>query len=676
MGEERASEEGLDAHHHRGGRQPSGDTMDRIVSDPEGTPPRGADEPRQSIEDSPLSHKSFLHGTPLSQRRRSIDEWSFDMNQASLIASTPYLPRNTVLDDIRQREIDSLKEQNVATSRLDGIRDGSPKDVRRPRSASTRSAQDQAAEVALDPTSPSQSASDLRLHRRTNSWQAVGKAPAPTGQGLESSPIAVYKKTSETIGIVDNRLLANQATPARRPPNRKDDSHDLLRRLARASSTPSPGPSRTETLRSQPASTKQLGSSSQTAVADTSPLNPAITETLTGREDDAHESVRNARRAANVGATPKSGERSMLDPKTPIVTGAWVDTMIETPAPMTAQQPTGRSQVSGSPRKRLPPGDATENPRPTIGQEESQRAQMKVSRPDLPRSVLDAIVEQARASVRQRGADYGDSTINSLEELITPMTDNPESGGADDDTIALDIPSAAPRNESERRRQEELLHIREMDQKLRSTRTSLRDTSRGIRRVEEQIERNGQSNDRSALDDHNPDRGRFVHREQKCPCAETGHPQFSLWSGLKLLFYDSSRASKRHGWGLTWLSILLLTFITWFVLENICCEIWGHHTYASSYKEYGVVWGAPEYPYVLPTMTYRAFIRPWWQPLYTCARWVWKVLGRGNEDVVQSNARTTAARIAERILVKDQTRVAFEEEAASVLGMAADEVVR
>ena len=98
--------------------------------------------------------------------------------------------------------------------------------------------------------------------------------------------------------------------------------------------------------------------------------------------------------------------------------------------------------------------------------------------------------------------------------------------------------------------------------------------------------------------------------------------------------------------------------------------------YARSYKGYGVVWGAPEYPYVLPTMTYRAFVRPWWRPLHSSITWTWRAAGFNGEDMVHSTARTTAGKIAERILIKDQTRVRFEEEAASVLGMTADEVVR
>ncbi|OAG08370.1 uncharacterized protein CC84DRAFT_1162338 [Paraphaeosphaeria sporulosa] len=668
------------------------DTVDRLALDPEHTPPRDADEPRQSIEDSPLSHKSSFHGTPSSQRRRSIEDWSFDMNEASLIASTPYRPRNTMLEDIRQREIESLKEQGVATDRLDRIRETSPEEIRRPRSASTKSATVQENVTKQEETSPEQGLSELRLHKRNKSWQAVGKAPAMTGEGTEGSPIVVYKRSSETIGMVDSRLLAGQSN-VKPPAARRDDSRDLLRRLARASSTPSPG--RPELSRPQVAPTSQTGSSSRTMVTETSPSAHTVREgsgavsvtehigsekghllaetdqaqnTEKGRESRVGQLSTTEIQRNTINATPKPAERSTFNPKTPVVTGAWVDTMVGTPGPSTVQKPSGPSTSStspqkGSPRKQLPQDTPAEDQQPTP----------EVSKPTLPRSVLGALVEEARASGQRRPTDYGDSTINSLEELMAPIADTSESGEPDEDTIPLDI-STKPRTEAERRRQEELFHIQNMDRRLRSTRTSLRDTSRGIRRVEEQIERGGE---RTTIILDGNENEKSIDREYKCPCVETGGHQSSFWQISKLLFYDKRLKPKRRGWGLTWLSIFLLTFVAWFILENICCEIWGHPTFASSYKGYGVVWGAPEYPYVLPTMTYRALIKPWWRPLHTFLSWIWGAVGFENvEAAPRARTTATATGFAERILVRDQARVAFEEEAASVLGMTADEVVR
>ncbi|KAL5399643.1 hypothetical protein PMIN06_003484 [Paraphaeosphaeria minitans] len=675
------------------------DTVDRLALDHEQTPPRDADKPRQSIEDSPLSHKGSLHGTPSSQRRRSVEDWSFDMNEASLIASTPYRPRNTVLDDIRQREIESLEEQGAATDRLDRIRENSPKGIRRPRSASTKSATAQETATGPEQTRPEQDLSELRLHERNRSWQAVGKAPAITGEGTEGSPVLVYKRSSETIGMLDSRLLAEQSN-MRRPAVRRDDSRDLLRRLARASSTPSPG--RPEVPGPQIAPTRQAGNSSRTMVIETSPSAPtvrgdtgpdSVAEQFESTDPEKDHSRAETHQAHNtkkcqeswvgqlatnevqgttVNATPKPAERSIFNPKTPVVTGAWVDTIIGTPGPSTVQKPTGPSQSSassqkGSPRKQLPQDSRSDTPA------EDQEPTPEVSKPSLPRSVLGALVEEARAGGQRRLTDYGDSTINSLEELMAPIADTPESGEPDEDTIPLDV-TTKPRTEAERRRQEELFHIQNMDRRLRSTRTSLRDTSRGIRRVEEQIERGGE---RTTIIFDGKENEKTIYREYKCPCVETGGHQFSLWRASKLLFYDMKLKPRRRGWGLTWLSIFLLTFLTWFILENICCEIWGHQTFASSYKGYGVVWGAPEYPYVMPTMTYRALIKPWWRPLYALLSWIWIAVGFEAVEAAP-RARTTAmaTSFAERILVRDQARVAFGEEAASVLGMTADEIVR
>ena len=80
--------------------------------------------PHRSVPDSPLSHKSFQQGTPRRESTGDLDldldlDLTFDMNEASMLVSTPYMPRNTKLDDIREREMESLREQRVAIARLD-----------------------------------------------------------------------------------------------------------------------------------------------------------------------------------------------------------------------------------------------------------------------------------------------------------------------------------------------------------------------------------------------------------------------------------------------------------------------------------------------------------------------------------------------------------------------------
>lgn len=100
-------------------------------------------------------------------------------------------------------------------------------------------------------------------------------------------------------------------------------------------------------------------------------------------------------------------------------------------------------------------------------------------------------------------------------------------------------------------------------------------------------------------------------------------------------------------------------------------EMWCHYEYASSYKGYGVTWNAPKYPYVIPTVLYRNFIKPWWRPLSVFAVFISEAFlgrfvdsGRVGAPVVTS----TATRFATKILLQEEDDV--------ILGMGADDLVR
>ncbi|KAF2687185.1 hypothetical protein K458DRAFT_415455, partial [Lentithecium fluviatile CBS 122367] len=651
-------------------------TVDRLDHREQTTPRADADDadaPRASVEDSPLSHKSSLHGTPVVSRPRS-DDWDFDLNEASLIASTPYLPRNTALDDIRQREIESLLEQGVTKNRLDRIRETSPEELRRP------------------PSSRSSPSPEKRVRTRTNSWQKISRSPAIAGEGFEHSPITVYKKSTETVGVINRQLLANAQGGSKRPSHRREDSQDLLRRLARVSSnTPSPG--RNTTSRPQIAPARQPNSSSQTMVTERTPTPPSAehsapaVEPATGSHNkevsaaaaETHsERARKGEEPSNshaapaslqepqaedVDATPMPAERSMLNPKTPVVTGAWIDT----PRPATAARPKERVRSrSRSPKKGSPVKKIAENQPPAPIDDEPQPSSPNFVRPTLPGSVLEAVVEDARANGDRQPNDFGDSTINSLEELIAPFDDYSGVDNQDDDTLQdLHLPIGVPRNEAERRRQQELLQLHRMNERLRTARTNIRDASRGIKRCENRVDHVEET-----VVDGEP--VRVVYRD--CPCAVNGGHQsqdWSVWKGFKSLFYDERLKPKRRGWGLTILSIVLIAFLAWLVLENTACEIWCHYEYASSYKGYGITWNAPKYPYVIPTVIYRNFIKPWWRPLWAFVVFTYKTLVGcffSYEDVDREARRETVSRVATEILLR--------EEEERVLGMGADEVVR
>jgi hypothetical protein len=554
--------------------------MRTITSEEVETQEDAQDLPRRSVEDSPLSHKSSIQGTPAGLRQQRLDDdWSFDLENASVIASTPYVPRNTALEDIRQREIVSLREQGVAKSRTDQRREVSPEEQRRTGASSGRSTSSQPNGTAVPEHPEAHAPSTERLRKRTNP-QAIGHPKAAAVESVEKSPVVVYKRTLQTIGVTERSSLANARSDSVRPQYQREDSHDILRRLARVSTTPSPN---RISAKPQENPSRQPDNPSQATFAENSRTQPGnmVSAKKSVRKPDVNEAGPSAlaeqpqstqngpvpetvptsleARKEDVDATPLPEDRSILNPKTPVVTGAWIDT----PRPTTVRQRNEPPQShpmspeNCSPSKQLPqnqPADPVE-PQPSQPPPEA-------TRPNLPRSALGALIEEARANGRRRRpSDFGDSTINSLEELIVPHV---EASEVDEDTLhGLELPTGAPRNEAERQRQQELLQIHRMNENLRAARTSIRDTSRGITRVEHQLEHVEER-------DENGERVRIIR--SICPCAVNGGQEctFSVWKAFKSMFYDERlKRHRRYKSGLTWLSIALLSFLTWLVAENI-----------------------------------------------------------------------------------------------------------
>ncbi|KAL6711170.1 hypothetical protein ACN47E_005701 [Coniothyrium glycines] len=617
----------------------------------------GANVPRRSVEDSPLSHKSSVQGTPQHDRSQDWD-LTFELNEASMIASTPYIPRtrNTALDDIRQREIESLEEQVVATARVEAVQEGSPEHVRRPRSSAAKTT-----DGANSGTSPSKQPApevaslEKRLHTRTKSWQSIGKSQPVTGTGKEKSPMALYKSAENVVAVEYNAIATAQPSPPVRAPYRREDSQDLLRRLARVSNTPSPA--RVVAARPQSAPVRPPNSSSQTGAETTTtaspdnkylarekPTEPASTKlpstdadvksSETQRVTVSTESLAQPEtEAEDVDATPAPIERSILNPKTPVVTGAWVDT----PGPRTARKFDTRSRSpSKSPRKRSPRrSEPSEQVVATGATERPEADAIEAVRPSLPSSALQALVQEAKASGRRSSADYGDSTINSLEELITPLPEGTDVEPEDDTLQGIQLPTSTPRNEAERRRQQEAQQLHSMNAKLRAARTSIRHASRGMQRVEERVE----------------------HVEEDVGTVRTKaitnihQHEVTLWSLVKNTFWHEptrlERQQSRSRWkvfgGLTPFSILLLCLVTWGVAEMLACDQFCQPQYArSSNRAFAVDPNAPEFPFVIPTLTFRTLIGPWLpSSLLSLLWWFITTIGTWFSDLTSWTSRRT-----------------------------------
>ncbi len=542
--------------------------------------------PRNSVEDSPLSRKSSRHGTPRNDRSMEWD-LTFELNEASMIASTPYIPRNTALDDIRQREIENISEQADTTFQTNRARRSSQESTRPFGIASQEIEQ------------PGGTSPHKPLQKRNSSWQSIGKSQAVTGGiGKENSPVAVYK-SAEFADTARHSAQTDSQKERPKSSHRRADSQDLLRRLARASNTPSPGRvalSRPQTApAAQPANTTQtmptsalsrslgdLGDveqsvdkvpasdgtvkpSTSTAEAQVPPENP---NEIPPQAETAAEPVSEPLlEPEDIDVTPIPSAPSSLNMKTPVVTGAWIDT----PGPRTARRRANLSGISLSPKKteRSPvKGKSPQKSNAPSTDEALSGIGVEAIRPSLPGSALQALVEEAKANDRRQSVDFGDSTINSLEDLITPLPEN-IANGLDEDTLqGLQLPTGTPRNEAERQRQQEVLHLHRMNDRLRAARTSIRDASRGMKRVEDRVEH---------ADEGEVKASGTTPIYRNCPCAATGGHEFSLRQWAKSLVWQErvkvERQKSKSLWkvwgGLTGLGILMLVGFVWWVSEGL-----------------------------------------------------------------------------------------------------------
>jgi hypothetical protein len=205
-----------------------------------------------------------------------------------------------------------------------------------------------------------------------------------------------------------------------------------------------------------------------------------------------------------------------------------------------------------------------------------------------------------------------------------------------------------------------------MNDRLRAARTSIRDASRGMKRVEDRVEHGDAGGGNTAV--------------RECPCVE-GH-RAAFWRYPVKFLWDSRLKEQRNGsrqrvlGGLTPLSILLLTLLLWWIAEEIASEIYCQHPYANfSRHEFSVNPNAPVYPFVLPTLFYRNFIRVWWEPSSSVAGWMWRnTFGVETSVGVQQSATITAAAWSEGVRESVGKRVV--EEVVWDQSMLHDEVVR
>lgn len=587
-----------------------------------------ADEPVQSVENTPPSMRRRRPDSPPSSLRHmnttivhTLETDDQDFSSVSLLASTPAVNRrDRKIDELTRREIETIERRGVTRRTLEQILEQSATN-----SSETRPVTAPAGDAA-------------RIPRRRRSLIANKENVAP------NRDVNATYKGAETVGLVNRTAQAVTFKNPQRPAHQRTDSYNLLKQLARVSSmSPSPAKDRVERIviekrtKSEPVeepgplSAKSTNSDyisgyRPSKVRDKYAAHPYPTPEAELQAQDDGDGATAAPAVEDdipdIDVTPAPQEPPK-DAKTPVVTGAWVDT----PRPPTDLRPLLTTTDSAIVRAfGSPSGLASLEPREDPIEENTRRI---LSEPLQAKSALADILKEAKGASE---AQYGETTMQSLEDIVNPDLDPTEP------TLTTDVDEAAqevldaidanqPMTQAQKDRRQENLAIEAMNKHLRAARTSIKDADRGLRRVENRIETaqaapavTPASSATHAAQNPRPKIGK--HGRTVCDaCGGTYYSSVwkALWTEFRSCFYTWEPLSS---WRIrfTWLGLGCLAFLAWYMTESSLCSVYCHQLYGESMIGYGVDMDAPRFPFVIPTLFFRPF-KPVWEPALEALAW-------------------------------------------------------
>ena len=526
--------------------------------------------------DSPISARRRRYGSSpeILQKQNALREkavsWEVeqDFTAASLLASTPAVPsRSHMSDDIRRREIDSIQHQAVAASRLEhfSVERSSSDRIRQRLSGRLSRNPREAARPKISPE-PKHSRRDLS-HDKEN---------VPLSQQRSS----VLKGLEAAVAANDNVRASAQKT--------RTDAQALLRRLARASSkSPSPAPESMainhEKVRfSEEVDRRSRASSAHAPEAITMHNGPFVLE-----------------------ATPMPNCAHEAPAKTPVVTGAWVDTprpRIETRAP---------AQITDQTTLHIPINPVQE---PQELSPQNGSLKRTHSEPARPTSALTDLLTTARGNPTSN--EYGEDTIASLEDLLDPTLQNLDNTlelDNDNDNLQAELDrlhsTGRPASKADRDRENELRTIAGMNKRLRAARLGIRDAKTGLRKFERDI----------GLATTTPTTTSTATTAPSVPCTTcTASSHATNHSVISAALIEVSSLFVRRGERtkkLTPLSWTILALLAWYIAECVTCALVCPPLYAETMTGYGVDADAPRFPFALPGVLLRPLRFLWWPVL-------------------------------------------------------------
>ena len=488
--------------------------------------------PIEEVKSMPLaqSNQDFVVSGPNTSADQ-VSEWEindddFTGRSLQVSDSPPIRVRSATLDRILEREIDTLAKRAVTTSRLGELREKTLEENLRPR-LQTQSTDDLSQEHGNDET-PRRRRSSLKFPLKPfvkeRSYSKISEAVLGSGgDPIPDSPITIYRGTSDVSSIENEQSgprTDDESGSAARPINDRTDSRDLLRKLARVTSqspTPTKEGQQPDVKRDVVSANSSPSTNTPSKVRTVAAENPQ----QAAKAENGTENIHLPEKASikkPVQQTPRHS-KSTADLKTPLVTGAWIDTPLPTgnrgpplPTPADLEDDKDFTVDNGDQTRKIATTDLIRKLNPNVlstrPKLSSQRL-LKETGPLLPKSALESIIAAAKSNSEIKSQrnftatnsnsdseddptlHLGDSTIQSLEEilddhdcstLLTQPAQSPSITSPDED-----LTDPEPFTEIQESRQPDLQSYARQISRLGNVGPSIRDAKRRLAKLEKAI---------------------------------------------------------------------------------------------------------------------------------------------------------------------------------------------
>ena len=570
-----------------------------------------SDIPLPSIEgrssQTDLRAPSSSRSTPVPIQRQTslsqIREWEInedDLSGRSLPGSESLsLRTKNHLGQYREREIESLEKSAVTTNRLGELREKRSLEQVRRRSPSVP-------DTSFQGERYSQSPEKIRPKRppnineepstqndgemaRIRSRQTLSRSPekssrlqnlaisaeelsnSKTNGSLSDPPVIVVKPEEGLAQSSSNgdkqEETASRTYSSQRPNHERQDSRDLLRTLARVTSA-SPSPT----------GYRKMSNASTSAQSDVSNKDESMTptakpESTQFKEEHSQKNTAGSQNQENIedgkqelddvrqpASTPQNPQTDTYY-KTPLVTGAWIDTPLPVgrglPAPTPSDITDEKDFARGIDTALITLG-VEEIPKKVENRPLEPLPSLDSTAPVLPKSTLSNILEQAKLNAKNRsghttsysssykrniedGLDLDDtlqlneSTIQSLEGLVTHDTDiaalltPPHSSSPPSPTPARTTPQP-DMGETISKDDEELEPYQGLASRLPKLILSIRDAKDGIIKLERFISSVPSTELNAALTTTRADRSKsLIPSSPQDECNQGGELHDFIW---------------------------------------------------------------------------------------------------------------------------------------------------